>query len=225
MWDYVPTRFFLLFVCRPRGRTRDVGSSWVWSRGYDRVDPSPRDHQFNTCAKDHLSDCDRSAYLTPRGDAMSVGCSSKGDRTIAIRRPLLKPRGTFICVGSPSNSDPNRTALRMHGRTPRSWLDRAAIAARSSRNRTPYAAEIPLLDPTWIGDDLRTRSTPDRNPIVAWSIRKSRRKLWLIIREIEADLPGNWSPRHRSKESFPRRPQTTPTTASIGHDLRVNFPF
>ena len=170
MWDYVPTRFCFAGDVDTR-RAFDLLTD-----GYDRVDPSPRDHQFNTCAKNHLSDCDRSAYLTPRGDAKSVGLSSKGDRAIAIWRPPLKPRGTLICVGSSSSNDQNRMALRMRGRTPRSWLDRAAIAARSSRDRTSYAVESPLLDPTRIGEDLRPRSKPDRDPIVArsWSNRGAK---------------------------------------------------
>ena len=41
------------------------------------------------------------------------------------------------------------------------------IAIRSSRDRTPSAAESPLLDPTKIDGDLGPRSKPDRGPIVA----------------------------------------------------------
>ena len=44
--------------------------------------------------------------------------------------------------------------------------DRAVIAARSSRDRTPSAAESPLHDPTKIDGDLGPRSKPDRGPIV-----------------------------------------------------------
>ena len=46
----------------------------------------------------------------------------------------------------------HRTALRMRGRTPRSWLNRAAIAARSSRNRGAGVAKSSLVDRTAIDD-------------------------------------------------------------------------
>ena len=42
-----------------------------------------------------------------------------------------------------------------------------ALEPRSRRDRTPSEAESPLHDLTLIGEDLRPRSKPDRDPIVA----------------------------------------------------------
>ena len=55
VWDYVPTRFY------SAGDVDTRRASDLLTDGYDRVDPSPRDHQFNTCAKTHLSDVDPKA--------------------------------------------------------------------------------------------------------------------------------------------------------------------
>ena len=45
VWDIVPTRSYL---CRTRGNLPDVG---CYQDGYDRVDPSPRDHQIQHVRK------------------------------------------------------------------------------------------------------------------------------------------------------------------------------
>ena len=44
------------FFCA--GHVAHCGRQW-WSQGVDRVDLSPRDHWFTTCAKSSLSDSDR----------------------------------------------------------------------------------------------------------------------------------------------------------------------
>ena len=62
VWDYVPTRF------NSAGDVDTRRASDVLTDGYDRVDPSPRDHQSNTCAITHLSDVDQKAHRSPRGD-------------------------------------------------------------------------------------------------------------------------------------------------------------
>ena len=43
VWDYVPTRFYLA------GDVDAWRASDLTADGYDRVDPSPRDHQISTC--------------------------------------------------------------------------------------------------------------------------------------------------------------------------------
>ena len=68
-----PTRFL---PCRTRGGTMGVGSSWVSSRGVDRVDQSPRDCQIKHVPKIYLKWNDRRAYLSPRGRVVSVRSSS-----------------------------------------------------------------------------------------------------------------------------------------------------
>ena len=103
---------------------------------------------------------------------------------------------------------------------PRSRCDRAAIAARSSRDRGDLGADLSPIDRQAIDEALTPRSTPDRDPIVSRSWRKSRRKCGTS----EAKLKLNTSrfvaelkPRLMSKEFLPRRLQTMPTTASNGH--------
>ena len=52
VWDYVP---HVSYLCRTRGGSADVG---FHQNGRDRVDASPRDLNYNTCAKCNLSDDD-----------------------------------------------------------------------------------------------------------------------------------------------------------------------
>ena len=47
--------------------------------GYDRVDPSPRDHRSNTCLVFILSDGDRSVNQSSRGVPRSTRFSSRLD--------------------------------------------------------------------------------------------------------------------------------------------------
>ena len=59
-------------------------------------------------------------------------------------------------------------------KNPRSRSDRAAIAARSSRNHSIFVGESSLVDRQAIDEGTGPRSWPDRGPIVA----RSWRKLW-----------------------------------------------
>ena len=81
VWDYVPTRFY------SAGDVDARRASDLITDGYDRVDPSPRDHQSSTCANTHLSDVDRKAYRSPRGDRRRAYLHQHSDRAIAIQRP------------------------------------------------------------------------------------------------------------------------------------------
>ena len=76
---------------------------------------------FNTCLKYGVSGRDLRAHLTPRGNMKIAGLSSK-------RMPHDQDRTVH-------SLEANRTAQRIHGRTPRLRSDRTAIAARSSRDR------------------------------------------------------------------------------------------
>ena len=110
----------------------------------------------------------------------------------------------FVMISGASDFNP--TAQTDRGRTPRSRRDRAAIR------------ELPWWN---CRQSIGRRSTDgqdhDLGPIVA--------KMRLIWSQIQADFSRNWSHDAAPKESLTRRPQTTPTTASIGHDLRANFPL
>ena len=67
--------------CRRRGDTAGIGCDQDVE---DRVDPSPRDHQITTCAKDGISGDDPKAYLTPRGDIESAYRHQREGHAIAI---------------------------------------------------------------------------------------------------------------------------------------------
>ena len=134
MWDYAPTRFYFAGDVDVR-RAFDLLTD-----GYDRVDSSPRDHQSNTCANTHLSDVDRKAHRSPRGDRRRAYLHQPSDRAIAIQRP--REVGFFASFWKTSGaSDSNLTAQKAFGRTSRSRCDRTAIASRSSGDYTPSAAE------------------------------------------------------------------------------------
>ena len=53
----------------------------------DRVDPSPRNHQWNTCGKYWVSGRDLRAYLRTRGITRIARSSSNEDHAITIWRP------------------------------------------------------------------------------------------------------------------------------------------
>ena len=74
----------------------------------------------------------------------------------------------------------DRTAVELRGRTPRSRRDRAAIAARSSRDRGDSGADLSPIDQQVIDDALTPRSTPDQSPITARLWRKSW-PFWRLI--------------------------------------------
>ena len=61
----------------------------------------------------------------------------------------------------------HRTVQTIRGRTPRPRSDRTTIAARSSRNRGAYVVESPPVDQMATDGDPGSRSTHDRDPIMA----------------------------------------------------------
>ena len=74
------------------------------------------------------------SYLTPRGRAESVRSSSRWTASEGfISRSRSDGYNEDLIFSGASNSNP--TAMDDRGRTPRSRRDRAAIAARSSRDR------------------------------------------------------------------------------------------
>ena len=195
MWDYVPTRFL---PCRRRGDAASVGCG---RNGWDRVDPSPRDQQSDTCWIRGISELDERLTFrhvasqeapdrhrtvnAPSGDRSSSDgrcklIKSDKDRTADLHRNS-GARDRIIMIVQPAvNHD--RTAQTKRGRTLRSSRDRAAIAARSSRDRGAieprsydFRGGIAL---TWLDADRRrpkttieSRSWPDRGSIVVRSWR------------------------------------------------------
>ena len=152
-----------------------------------------------------------------REDRGSVGFRSDGQENPYL--PL------FVKIGGALDSNPTMSAAC--GRTPRSRPDRTAIAERSNRDRGDFAVESSPVEQTVIDEALTPRSTPDPDPIVTRSWRKS----WQTWSEIEAKLKpirrGIEATTHAAmpKELPPRRLKTAPTNASIAHDLRANFPL
>ena len=91
MWDYVPTRSYLA------GDVDARRASDLLTDGYDRVDPSPRDHRSNTCVMLTLSDGDRSVNQSPRGVPRSARFSSRFDRGIKLHRTdVILPRSEAL---------------------------------------------------------------------------------------------------------------------------------
>ena len=121
---------------------------------------------------------------------------------------------------------PHRTADRTRGRTPRSRLNRTAIAVRSSRDRTPFCVESERQVSHMIGRESSQHPGRDWCSIEAllWRDRGwSRRKTW---RDCGGLWKLNWSetiakfkPRFRTKESPPLPLQHVSTTAPIAHDF------
>ena len=133
----------------------------------------------------------------------------------------------------------NQTAYRTRGRTPRSRSDRTTIPARSSRDRGTYDVESSPVDRQAIDEGSGPRSWPDRGPIAA----RSRPDRSPIVARSWPDRGGNHGyleaklkpnshrfvaelkPQSMPTESPPSRHQTASTIASVGHDLRANFPL
>ena len=175
--------------------------------GYDRVDPSPRDHQSTTCAITHLSDVDRKALRTPRGIPRSGGSSSNQRREMHLTAAIIRNQDRRITIGRCRNDEEE----------PR---DRAVIAARSSRDRTHYAAESIPLELTLIDGALGVRSTPDQSPI--------GQKSWSIVGEIVAFLEADLKPKSRGffAELKPRcyAQRSAPTSPSTDTHDRFQWP-
>ena len=158
MWDYVPTRFY------SAGDVDARRASDLLTDGYDRVDPSPRDHQSTTCAITHLSDVDRKALRTPRGIPRSGGSSSNQSLEMHLTAAIIRKHDRRITIGRCGNDEEE----------PR---DRAAIAARSSRDRGAIEPRSHTLcrgidharadaDRWSFRSTIDARSKPDRAEIV-----------------------------------------------------------
>ena len=48
----------MFLLCRTRGVAEDVGCNRDICKDVDRVDPSPRDHNWSTCVNPNLSEID-----------------------------------------------------------------------------------------------------------------------------------------------------------------------
>ena len=208
-----------VFFCRPRGRTAGVGSD---HDGWDPVDPSPRDRQIKHVLKYIVSE--KIARLTFRHVDTSWASDLRWDEdhVISIGRPRDRAieaiQSTWVAIWRPREAlfgkiggalDSDRTASAACGRTPRSRPDRTAIAAWSSRDRGDFAVKSSPVEWMVIEEGLIARSTP----IKARSWRKSWPFWRLIWSPIRADFSWNWSHDAAPKDSFPRRLQTTSTTA------------
>ena len=207
VWDYVPTRSYL---CRTRGSTTGVGFD---QDGGDRVDPSPRDHQSNTCANAHLSGVDRKAHRSPRDDRRRAYLHQPSDRAIAIQRPREVGFLPFLWKTS-GVSDSNLTAQKASGRTSRSRCDRAAIALRSHRDR----AAITLLQ-------RRNRIQMTGRSTMTMIRARSRRKSCLFSKQNWSSLSPNLKPQRCSVQTV----STTPRFRAHDHlhrpRFRANFPL
>ena len=84
-----------------------------------------------------------------------------------------------------------RIAIRRYRDVVEELRDRAAIAARSSRDHTPSAAEPTLLEPTMIDGAPGSRSTHDRGPIAARSWCDRGKNWRLLDREIRSKSSQN----------------------------------
>ena len=208
MWDYVPTRFY------SAGDVDARRASDLLTDGYDRVDPSPRDHQSTTCAITHLSDVDRKALRTPRGIPRSGGSSSNQSLEMHLTAAIIRKHDRRITIGRCGNDEEE----------PR---DRAAIAARSSRDRGAIEPRshtlcrgIDPLELTLIDGALGVRSTPDQSPI--------GRKSWSIVAEIVAFLEADLKPKSRGfiAELKPRcyAQRSAPTSPSTDTHDRFQWP-
>ena len=103
-----------------------------------------------------------------------------------------------LFVKIPGAPDFNPTAQMFRGKTPRSWSDRTAITARSSRDREAFIVESPPWDHTATDGESRPRSTHDRGPIASRSwpdhgaiVARSWRDRGSFEAKIRADSPLN----------------------------------
>ena len=141
---------------------------------------------YNTCANTHLSDVDRKARRSLRGDRRraylhQLKIARSRSNGLQWSRVEARERRIFITIIA------DRTAQMNRGRTLRSRCDRAAIVARSNRDLTAFVADSFQLAQTAFPGASGARSAPDQSPIAARS--------WSIVAEIvvflEADLKPN----------------------------------
>ena len=143
----------------------------------------------STCLKIDSKWHHRRAYLAPRGQLWSAWSSSNGGRcdhdhhrdqldlTADTHRNRWPRDRAIVATRSPER---NRTALDDRGRTPRSRRDRAAIAARSSRDWGEDGAglernRLPSIGKrsTKLEQHDRARSRLNRGAIVAKIVARS----------------------------------------------------
>ena len=133
--------------------------------------------------------------------------------SFAIRSIAWTRRACPISIGwsrSSSRAAQHRMVQTSRGRMPRSWSDRAAIAARLSRDLTSFIAESLQQDPTTADRDPGPRSTPDRGLIVARS--------WPDHATIGALFEAKFKPIHPGFEA------TMPLSANRSHDALIPPP-
>ena len=168
----------VLTFCRRCGRTTCVGFD---QDGGDRVDPSPRDLNYNTCAKSDLSEVDL-PIIWRRVEAQGASDLHRTNDTRFIAN--ARSRRSSSDGGSPSSSGPSSrssTHLKLHqmagkicGRTPRSRSDRTAIVARSSRDRGSFIVELMPRSRRTVSIQNGRRKFHDRSPIASRS--------WLLLK-------------------------------------------
>ena len=113
-----------------------------------------------------------------------------------------------------------RTATKTRGRTPRSRSDRTAIEPRSWKFWRGIASTGSDGGQLLTSTTIDARSWRDRVTIVAKMVA-NRKLFWS---KIVADSKPIRKLRPRQVKPLPRRINSAPTTASIGHDLRANSP-
>ena len=102
-------------------------------------------------------------------------------------------------------------------KNPRSRSDRAAIAARSSRDHTSFIGESSPVDRQAIDEGSGPRSSRDRGGDRGYLEAKLKPNSRRFVAELK--------PRSMPTESPAQRHQTASTIASIAHDLWANFPL
>ena len=126
----------------------------------------------------------------------------------------------FIAIAIVHLPEVHRTVQTNRGRTPRSQCDRAAIAARSSRDLIAFVVDSFQPDQTTFPGASGAQLTPDRSPIAARS--------WLIVAKIVAFLEANLKPNPSGffAELKPRRhtQRLVPTTPSNDAHDRFQWP-
>ena len=149
MWDYVPTRFYLA------GDVDAWRASDLTADGYDRVDPSPRDHQSSTCVICILSDTLDGRHVAKRG-GMDLHRTGKP----------FPNRGHYAIMAICSPKAPSDGAHKTW-KNPRSRSNRALIKPRSQFFRWGIVSNQSVGDRRRIRTTIVARSWPDRGAIVA----------------------------------------------------------
>ena len=154
--------------CRTRGDAPGVG---FYLNGYDRVDPSPRDHWLQHVLKRGVSGLRSMAYLATRGRCWSAGSSSNGGRRDHNHhRDLLPSDGGRSSKSWTTRSHDHRTA---GDGAPWWWIEWLSIAIWRPRWRAILTIHLTWRAPSDGADKARknptiaVRSSCDRAAIVA----------------------------------------------------------